>query len=643
MQRYLTKARGVGGWSLLVLAGLALAGLMPTAGLAATKTWTASGTNDWWTDGNWSPSGAPHAGDDVVITNAGVGVLLTNTAPASGWLSSLTISNATAPGASLIFSNWTTALSATNVTIKTNATLTCAGPFTNAPAMSNRVWLVCSNLTIETGGKINVDYMGYAGGLMGNTIGNGPGGGISGGGTATGAGYGGRAGGTYGVGGAPYGSATAPLAPGSGGGGSTWYNGGAGGGAVRIQANGTVTLNGLISANGDDRFASLGQYGGGSGGAIYVDCHTLAGAGGLIQANGGSGLSYGAGGGGRIAIYYDAASQRTSSVPNVTLSTACTLIPAATYVTRSVGYKAPFTQPDMGTVALPDSRLLEGAAVTHIGQICLTNQTSWSPNSLTISNGWVRFQPDDFPLSVTQDLTIAGSAGRLDLAGSAYVVSNGYYYTYATARPTLAVGGNLTLTNGGSLCVFSAVANSGTEDYGASINVTGDVTLATGAWIYPYAHFTNGGAPLFRLKNLTCATNAGINADVKGFMGGYFTNFSARGPGTGGANKTGGGYGGRGGDSWASGAGGEYGDLRAPLYPGSGAGSAPWAGCWGGGGGGLVRIEASSNIVLTSVSVILRSSIRRSKCPLISISHCHHSGQPRFSFIMTAPYPRWSS
>ena len=138
---------------------LAMIGLM-AAGAFSQNIWQGgAGTNDWYaTTANWSAGHFPAAGETVVITNANVGVLLTNSAPAAGWLDSLMISNT----ATLIFTNWDTALSATNVWIRKSAIVTCAGPFTNAPAMSNRVYLVCSNLTLEIGGQINVNGLGYA-------------------------------------------------------------------------------------------------------------------------------------------------------------------------------------------------------------------------------------------------------------------------------------------------------------------------------------------------------------------------------------------------------------------------------------------------------------------------------------------------
>jgi len=83
--------------------------------------------------------------------------------------------------------------------------------------------------------------------------------------------------------------------------------GGGGGGALLIASNGTITINGLIHANGGFRgdwgtrhnhFSTRG--GGGSGGAIRLIGQTIAGSG-SVSAIGGSGHS-GTGGKGKISL-----------------------------------------------------------------------------------------------------------------------------------------------------------------------------------------------------------------------------------------------------------------------------------------------------------------------------------------------------
>ena len=86
---------------------------------------------------------------------------------------------------------------------------------------------------------------------------------------------------------------------------SASYGGGNGGGLLRLTA-GTLQVDGSINADGNG-----GYYGGGSGGGIRLDVGTLSGNG-WITARGGASSktsqSGGAGGGGRMAIYYDSLS-----------------------------------------------------------------------------------------------------------------------------------------------------------------------------------------------------------------------------------------------------------------------------------------------------------------------------------------------
>ncbi|HXP62695.1 MAG TPA: hypothetical protein VN829_19505 [Dongiaceae bacterium] len=175
-------------------------------------------------------------------------------------------------------------------------------------------WLICSNstqrfsltvasnATIQAGGGISLDG-------QGSRAGQGAGAGgysfeIAAG--ASGGGYGGAGGGgLYGVaGGKAYGSTVAPVDLGSGGGpnteGLSQSGSGAGGGALQMTVEGTLALDGRLSADGKPGLAG----GGGSGGSLWLAAHALTGAG-LISANGGAGDgSSGGGGGGRIALYF---------------------------------------------------------------------------------------------------------------------------------------------------------------------------------------------------------------------------------------------------------------------------------------------------------------------------------------------------
>ncbi len=156
--------------------------------------------------------------------------------------------------------------------------------------------IVLHDAFVEADGALSAD---------GRGIGPGSGGGMAGGSHCCtgGGGHGGAGGlGTNSYAGGTYGWFAEPMELGSGGGyvpGST----GIGGGAMRVTVNGSLRVDGRISADG---FPGSGAHGGaGSGGSLYLTANVLAGTG-AISANGGSnpgGWLGGSGGGGRVAIH----------------------------------------------------------------------------------------------------------------------------------------------------------------------------------------------------------------------------------------------------------------------------------------------------------------------------------------------------
>ncbi|MCC7375644.1 MAG: carboxypeptidase regulatory-like domain-containing protein [Verrucomicrobiales bacterium] len=165
-------------------------------------------------------------------------------------------------------------------------------------------------MTVSEGARITADEQGYLGATGRGHDGGGPGGGGHAGdyGRAGGAGHGGWGQSVPGIplgrGGAPYDSAFWPEELGSGGGGGNadWGQGGRGGGAIHLVVDGTIELNGTLSANGG---AGVRNFGGASGGSILIETDHLKGAG-IVEAKGGMGGPEGAanGAGGRIAVYY---------------------------------------------------------------------------------------------------------------------------------------------------------------------------------------------------------------------------------------------------------------------------------------------------------------------------------------------------
>jgi hypothetical protein len=156
-----------------------------------------------------------------------------------------------------------------------------------------KVYLDIENLSIDSGSSIDVNGKGYGTDGPGTNIGGGSYGGVGENNTPD----------------SIYGSPTEPTDLGSGGSG-----GGLGGGAIFLKISNTFENNGLVSARGytDNSVTS------GSGGSIYVITNNFKGSG-VFNANGGDVGNYngaGAGGGGRIAIFYNTSSFTGSTVAN---------------------------------------------------------------------------------------------------------------------------------------------------------------------------------------------------------------------------------------------------------------------------------------------------------------------------------------
>jgi len=263
-----------------------------------TKTW--NGTGNWIESANWNSPGIPGPADDAHIASGTVTLAEPMT------VGSLIVSN----GTTMVFTNWNAKLTAAgNVTVEGDVTLP---PTFEDDEMSNRVHFVCANFTLDSSGTIDANGSGFKGGrgILTTDVGHGPGRGILAP-TKTYYGGGGGHGGVGGDGvfpggaGGIYDSTNAPMLPGSGGGGNC-LTGGNGGGAVRIAASGTVTVDGTIDTSGAH---SLSHGGGGSGGAVFISCASFQGAaGGALLADGGDSTAYsgtqygGAGGGGRISV-----------------------------------------------------------------------------------------------------------------------------------------------------------------------------------------------------------------------------------------------------------------------------------------------------------------------------------------------------
>ena len=199
-------------------------------------------------------------------------------------------------GSSVTFSPLTdNGLTWNSLTVSSNAVVSFA-PNNGILALN-----VTTSLTVQPGGSINIDGLGFAANA-GNGHGS-PNTGSPGGGAGHG-GYGSAGNQATAAGGASYDSISAPAMAGSGGGSSS-PNSSAGGGALHLTVSGIMTINGVLSANGKPGIVS--GAGGGSGGSLWLNAGTISGTG-KISVDGGSGEFFGGGGGGgggRIAAYFN--------------------------------------------------------------------------------------------------------------------------------------------------------------------------------------------------------------------------------------------------------------------------------------------------------------------------------------------------
>ena len=223
-------------------------------------TWVGGSGAVWDDPGNWEDAdgfaGVPAAGDAVMIPS-GAKVTLTNSTPV---LASISVSG------TVTFTNWMTRLNATSVTVMNGGVLTCHGPYTTSE-MSNRVWVACTDFNLLSGGKVNVSEKGW-GNAVESIATQGPGQGTfaSGGGA-----YGGYGGYSCLGSGRVYGSVSEPTDPGSLGLVRNYSPRiAAAGGAVFIDASGTVVLNGSVTADGRDGHADTSYFGAASGGSILI-------------------------------------------------------------------------------------------------------------------------------------------------------------------------------------------------------------------------------------------------------------------------------------------------------------------------------------------------------------------------------------
>ena len=513
-------------------------------------TWKGADGGRWADPANWSSGKVPGSDNDVYVTGAANILVDAEIEP----VHAIYLGDGS-QAAMLTMSNLTSKLVAQDVVLDNKAVLTCVGPFTNENDRA-RVHVSCRTLRIKAGGKIDVTQKGWDGGLWWNNENNvgtsihlegyGPGGSLNG---TCGSSHGGRGGSPYVTAGIrpTYGDAVHPETAGSGGampiryGGrqppkpSAYSIGWAGGGIVRIEATGDVVVDGEILADG----AGCNNAGGNrdaasAGGSVWITCRSISGTG-TVAARGGSGgdpripASYYhnststdlnnafPGGGGRIAIDYDPEAQKQAVTSGLAVSAA-----AGEYYS---GYSTLATRDDCetaaenGTIHFTDETLVKqlfGKGLS--GRVVGLSSLSFD-GDVEYVRGFFSTMEEGFTLSVGGSLSVTGANARLEVGG--VCLSNlASHATIWAGRSlnALTVGGDFTVSDGGSFVVRSAETNA-TLAWGGEVRVTGAMTVGDGGRVYAACDGRNCGAPRILPGSFTVEAGGVVSADRRGGLG----------------------------------------------------------------------------------------------------------------------------
>jgi len=355
----------------------------------------------------------------------------------------------------------------------------------------NTLTIAAANLSIAEGATVSANAMGYP-------AEQGAGAGIKETHYPSGGGYGGRGGSTsYSTGGESYGSAVAPVDLGSGGGsygrsGSTTGTGGTGGGAIRLDLSGTLTLDGTISSNGSQAVGA--SSGGGSGGSVNITTGHFTGPG-AITANGGD-MSEGAhgaggGGGGRIAVHY-----QTSDFSGTAVAEPGTGVESAGEMPGTVGFfdtddsvfvsgvtwrfeaaDSPFELSSYTLIANARADIAEGVAFGDTTDVTLETGAElalYSPGQTLTMNG--------ANLSIAADATVSADAAGYAAEEGPGAGTKERYYPSGGGHGGL--GGSTTYSPGGityGSAMFPTDWGSGGGSYGRSGSTTGTGGTGGGA------------------------------------------------------------------------------------------------------------------------------------------------------------------
>ena len=508
-------------WMMTAVMGIVLAGVVQAQ---ITTTWTGGTSTNWNTSGNWD-NDVPGDADNVVVPNTATKpTMVAGTYPAAGRFGSFEV--------------------------QSGATVTCLGD----PTVTNEasgggiggdgkihgigVSIFAASATIA--GTLTADGKGF----VDSAVYRGPSGGFD-----RSAAHGGKP--LTGAAGNAYGSVSQPTALGSAGG----VNGYDGGGAIKLDAAGTITLNGFITANGIGGMRRTA-----AGGSIWLICDTFAGSG-TIRAQGGDASATGnnAGGGGRVAI------DRVTSTFSGIVSLRGGRDNGS--FTQYAGQPGTLWEPNRFPTGTPESPVILAFGLDSSYQYHFAGSETnyWD---VTISNGW--FEAQSGSLVVSNLVLKNGAIFRSD--------------EWAYGRE-----GKRTMTHLDVTGQFDVSGNS-VVYLGAYTYDTDTFSLAAGSILFPVGdrdaiNEDSGGTVAVKhgLGPVICARNATVNGDINGVSRGFRL---TEGPGYGGWDR-GGSYGGR--ESTKVGP--TYGRLSRPTALGSG-------GAQGSSGGSAIMLDVEETLTL---------------------------------------------
>lgn len=587
----------------------------PKVALAAAVSWDGGAGNGLWESAtNWSNDAVPTTSDDVTIDNAavtlssgqianfstltiGLGINVTSLTLTGniGTGGSITIAN----GGVMTQKNITTQIITGTLTVQSGGKLTHTA---NGSLQDYEVDFSAANITIDAGGSIDVDAKGYSA-ANGPTGGKGAGNNCAGGGGA----HGGDGGDSQtwnsctSSGGASYGDITNPSTIGAGGNGKNGTvsgTGSQGGGLIKLNVTGTLTISGTITADGAAGNGGSGGYGdgGGAGGAVNITTGTIAGTPQSFTVTGGAGTNTtadgGSGGGGLVFISYvtDSSSSGIIDASGITMSGGA----ATSGEGGGAGVVLVKTPSTDGTLFVKN-----GATAGLISQ---QTASSLTVDSIKITSNGVYKVPSGktFILDTSTPLNNGDDTGKLIIDDSSIFTSP---TTFTIANTTLEFHQSATWTSASSTALtMGADGVLDFRDFTTSTTITFSTVTVQNTGKITNGSNTTAQSHVINLIATTMTIDSGgsIDVDAKGYS-------ANNGTGNGGGNNCAGGGGAHGGNGGASQTWGEctssggtaYGSSTNPATIGSGGGTRNGnTAATGSQGGGLIKLNITGTLTI---------------------------------------------